>query len=150
MFAFFFLKQHHTVDTLGLQPSTIAHSSIALLLPTSYSSFYVLHLISSSSAFEFTELCLIDIRPYLQLIKVISNSNLHLPCFRSSFRLLSSRCSVSILSAPSHELCMETVLTEMEGRTSAEPPLNRLPFLTAVYRACCFEQFNSGFLFLPH
>lgn len=87
----FFLKQHHSVDILSLRPSTIPHSSFALLLPTSYPSFSVSHLISSLSAFDITELCLTDLRPLLQLIKIIWNFSLPLKGFRSSFRLLPYR-----------------------------------------------------------
>lgn len=71
----FFLKQHHSVGTLSLQPFTIPHSFFALLLPSSYPSFNVLHLIYSLSAFAFVELYVIDLRLFLQWIL---NSNLSL------------------------------------------------------------------------
>lgn len=113
---------------------------------------FVLHLISSS-AFEFTELSLIDLRSVLQLIKIIPNSNLPVKGFQSSFRLLSSRCFVSILPAPSSELHVKTVLTGREGQTPAEPHLPQLPLLAANHWQLYtkhVEQFDSRFLFLPH
>lgn len=97
MFAFF-LKQHHCVGRLSLQPFTIPHSFFALLLPSSYSSFNALHLIYSLSAFAFAELYVIDLRLFFNEFWIpicLSKKG-----FRSISRLSSSRCFISILTAP--------------------------------------------------
>lgn len=117
----FFLKLHHSVDILPLWPSTTPHSSFALVLPTvihhSMFCIYLLHLLLNFLQY------VLQISDHLfQLTKITPYSNPHLKGFRSRFRLLSSRCFISILSAPRYKL---PIPRGLEGRPLAEPHVNQ-------------------------